>query len=206
MKNTDNENVNVVLVDTIQVSNFLLENIFNQCRCQCLFYHKPTSTFVIFVTLTDTNVNSNKNNTNDNKDDNDKNDENDEKKENEFEFENLYDFNNINNESDFNIWKNNVIKVNNGRLLIQMDINFDTKKEINSASIGFITINDDKCHIIGYESKRSLIIYDTLPTKIQEQEMAQKYINNKARSKNLHFHEYKMIRLTDIVQKWVNVF
>ena len=65
---------------------------------------------------------------------------------------NMNDFHEINNVASFVQLKTNLKKENNGRLLVQLKIDFTRKK----------------CHIVAYDETRSMIIFDTLPSEKKE--------------------------------------
>ena len=95
-------------------------------------------------------------------------------------------------------WKDKVLNRNNGRLLIQIKIDFDNV-EIISLSVGNVIIGENKCKIIGFDHTKSLVIYDTLPT-VEEQEFTQ------YPELNAKIHKYEMIRLNDLVDRWMHIF
>ena len=137
-----------------------------------------------------------------------------------------YEITSINNLDRFLEWKLNLMHYNNGRLLVQLKIDFLNKKLISSR-IGNININEDKCRIVAYDETRSMIIYDTLPNSEKQYKCldTKKYKNkdNSGQKKkfqwNYHrvkrrikiaavearIHDYKMMRLNDLVDRWIDL-
>ena len=132
----------------------------------------------------------------------------------EKEIENIENIHSINTKEKFLEWKKNLIQFNNGRLLIQIGIDFKLYK-ISSLSVGNIIINETKCRIIGYDDTRSMVIYDTLPSWKQQEANRMffhtfhlKPIRNEQGKKieYPYLHTYKMSRLNDLVHRWIKVF
>ena len=229
------------IIDEIKSENIFLNLLFNQSKCHFVFYHKLSKTLVLMLKLDQSkqvNVNYNVNQ--------------DEFKENENIHTNLVNYNinsknqNKNNGSDsindnyggintadgYWNWRQNAMIENNGRLLVQLKINFKKKKLISSR-IGNIIINENKCRIVAYDETRSMIVYDTLPdVKAQYQPLKDIYERNtsaEARESYMgeyqdvcillkprydlwqhnppeaRIHNYKMMRLNDLVDRWIDL-
>ena len=127
---------------------------------------------------------------------------------------------NTNIDPSFEEWKKNVLKMYDGRVLVHFQIDFNLSK-IVSFSVASVVINENKCNIVGFDTNRSAVIYDTMPSAQQQREFA---TTIKKQNDKFHLeleqavlgipayarytaatHCYKMIRLNDLVDYWRKV-
>ena len=205
----------VTVIDEIKFQSLFLNLLFQESKCHFVFYHKLSKTFVLMLKIV-ANINIiNINNVNVEE----KRDENLEAVTSKNMSNYNYDEANlsgINSTSRFLEWKENLIKYNNGRLLVQLKIDF-SKKKLISSKIGNIIINENKCRIIAYDSTRSMIIYDTLPdvkrqykVLIHKDEFKDKWTYDRVQLWSLdkaeaRIHNYKMMRLNDLIDRWIDL-
>ena len=205
------------MIDQIKPQSIFLDLLFNQSKCHFVFYHKKSKTLILMLKLDCKAVNCNE----------------DESKENENTNNN---YGGINTADGYWKWRENAIKDNNGRLLVQLKINFKKKKLISSR-IANIIINENKCRIVAYDETRAMIVYDTLPDiKAQYQPLRnihEKIQNTDAEAGESYtymgeyhevrlwlksqtdvwyhnrpearIHNYKMMRLNDLVDRWIDL-
>ena len=198
------KNANII---KIEFKSLFLNMLFGQSKCHFVFYHKLSKTLILMLKIVDKAANSGNCNT-----------------------ESDYDsgeLDSIDSGKGFTKWKKNRMKFNNGRLLVQLKIDFVSKKVL-LCRIGNIIINENKCRIVGYDDTRSMIIYDTLP---DENEQVFKQQNSKKKSifasnddsqldtvwkhiridnymgvgEQAQIHNYKMMRLNDLVDRWIDL-
>ena len=157
-----NEKNILTVIDEIKIQSIFLNLLFGQSKCHFVFFHKLSKTFILMLKIVD-NVNEM------------------ELKEANSNMVNSgnYEITSINNLDRFLEWKLNLMHYNNGRLLVQLKIDFLNKKLISSR-IGNININEDKCRIIAYDETRSMIIYDTLPNAEKQYKCLNKRKKNRS--------------------------
>ena len=157
-----------------------LEKLLKKSKCHYLFYHKPTKSYVLMLKMK-----SNKSNETYDDDDPD----------NDYgrtlcpwkmDMQKTTSDVDAVEELNFDQWSDN-LKLNNGRVLIKIEIDFN-QCTIKSLSVGSIVMRDDKIKLIGYDHTRSAVIYDTLP------------------SGTVTTHEFRMMRINDLVDQWKHVF
>ena len=148
---------NEIIVNEIKTQSIFLNLLFNQSKCHFVFYHKQSKTLILMLKLVVVNISDTYHDQHD-----------DEYKENIINEikSNLID-NDHDNAQGYLKWKQNAMMNNNGRLLVQLTINFKKKKLISSR-IGNIVINENKCRIVAYDQTRAMIVYDTLPDIIAQ--------------------------------------
>ena len=121
----------------------------------------------------------------------------------------------------FDEWSHNLIKFNNGRVLIKIEINFN-QFTIKSLSVGSIVMRDEKIKLIGYDHTRSAVIYDTVPSRDEQKNISDtsRYATELNRLEirsspvmmgttglaTIRIHEFRMMRLNDLVDQWKHVF
>ena len=229
------------LLRNMKISNLFLRLVLKESKCHYLFHHEMSEKFILLLKLknlndkekeekedklmdmSDLNANLNDDDGDDNKSDMDTSKaENKEYTSNEYDYDSSinmnYTYSELDTREKFLLWKKRLLKYNNGRLLIQIGIDFN-KKKIVSLSIGNIVISEKKCRIIGYDHTRSLVIYDTLSTKEEQKEAGKTYYQSKYgndpnvnhsnvddAANQSYFHTYKMIRLNDLVSRWISIF
>ena len=216
------------VIDEIKFQSLFLNLLFKQSKCHFLFHHKVSNTSILMLKIVE-NVNININININDSNSSEKND----LKGNDSYIDNSNTYGNMNNFQSnlsdidtldrFLEWKKNLIKYNNGRLLVQLKIDF-LKKQVISAKIANIIINENKCRIIGYDSLRSMIIYDTLPTAQRQYKVLSSPEKNELSPRDkwdyekvqvefsydmgggeARIHNYRMMRLNDIVDKWIDL-
>lgn len=158
----------------IILDNRFLQLLLGESKCHYVCHHRPSKAFVlvlkVFTTDQDTVAACDEKKENlmfdiDEKDNKTERDNSIITNRDGILFENV---NSIDNIQSFLQWKKNVILLNNGRVLVQLSIDFK-KKEIINSRIGYINIGENTCQIIGYDETRSMIVYDTLTTFFPEQ-------------------------------------
>ena len=136
-------------MNDLEFDSLFLKLLFRSSKCYFVFFHKDSKALILMLKIVDKS--KSKSNKNAKK-----------MKKNNGGDLNL-DSNNIDSKERFSKWKEKLVEYNNGRLLLQLKIDFVNKKLL-SARIGNIIINESKCRIIAYDETRSMVVYDTLPT------------------------------------------
>ena len=220
----------MTVIDEIKPQSVFLNLLFEQSKCHFVFYHKQSDTFILMLKLIEAYENEFKENSiiyNNNTSNGSGNGNGNKKPKLQRSMSDYGDYLtdiDYNSMNGYSQWRQIAVRYFYGRLFVQLKIDFKNKVLISSR-IGNIVINENKCRIIAFDETRSMIVYDTLPD-VGAQYKPLKHLNwrhqkiaengwceyqnlsiytGKDNGQEARIHNYKMMRINDLVDRWIDI-